>query len=90
MPGPSDLNLTMILRKQGCEAFANLIVEAGADKTFKENDRRQPDSVLPGRHDPQYLRPQVQEPVESPEVVTAALPRRPDLPVHVELWRPMG
>ncbi|KAI4304555.1 hypothetical protein MLD38_040049 [Melastoma candidum] len=37
MPGPSDFNLTTILRKQGCEAFANLIVESGGDKTFEEN-----------------------------------------------------
>ncbi|XP_059451851.1 fasciclin-like arabinogalactan protein 2 [Corylus avellana] len=36
-PGPSDLNLTAILSKQGCKAFADLLLSSGADKTFQEN-----------------------------------------------------
>ncbi|KAK4781381.1 hypothetical protein SAY86_015483 [Trapa natans] len=34
---PSQLNLTAILRKQGCKAFADLITSSGADSTFQEN-----------------------------------------------------
>uniref|UniRef100_A0A2N9IG52 FAS1 domain-containing protein n=1 Tax=Fagus sylvatica TaxID=28930 RepID=A0A2N9IG52_FAGSY len=36
-PGPSQLNLTAILSKQGCKAFADLLTASGADKTFEEN-----------------------------------------------------
>jgi hypothetical protein len=31
------LNLTAILSKQGCKAFANLLLSSGADKTFQES-----------------------------------------------------
>ncbi|PKI76860.1 fasciclin-like arabinogalactan protein 2 [Punica granatum] len=34
---PSDLNLTAILTKQGCKAFADLITSSGAGHTFQEN-----------------------------------------------------
>lgn len=35
-PGPSDLNLTVILAKQGCKAFADLLKSSGADTTFQQ------------------------------------------------------
>lgn len=35
--GPSDLNLTAILSKQGCKTFADLLISSGADSTFNEN-----------------------------------------------------
>ncbi|KAK4782542.1 hypothetical protein SAY86_016644 [Trapa natans] len=34
---PSDLNLTEILTKQGCKAFADLITSSGAEATYQEN-----------------------------------------------------
>lgn len=34
-PGPSELNLTTILAKQGCKSFADLIEATGADATFQ-------------------------------------------------------
>ncbi|KAJ0051775.1 hypothetical protein Pint_01837 [Pistacia integerrima] len=36
-PGPSDLNLTAIMAKQGCKAFADLLIATGAQSTFEEN-----------------------------------------------------
>ncbi|KAL0008823.1 hypothetical protein SO802_010325 [Lithocarpus litseifolius] len=36
-PGPGQLNLTAILSKQGCKAFADLLIASGADTTFQEN-----------------------------------------------------
>lgn len=35
--GPSDVNLTSILAKQGCKAFADLLIASGADATFQTN-----------------------------------------------------
>lgn len=35
--GPSQLNLTAILSKQGCKAFADLLISSGADTTFETN-----------------------------------------------------
>ncbi|KAB2610723.1 fasciclin-like arabinogalactan protein 2 [Pyrus ussuriensis x Pyrus communis] len=35
--GPSQLNLTAIISKQGCKAFADLLIAAGADSTFETN-----------------------------------------------------
>ncbi|KAK8517868.1 hypothetical protein V6N13_128022 [Hibiscus sabdariffa] len=34
---PSQLNLTAILSKQGCKAFADLLISSGADATFNQN-----------------------------------------------------
>lgn len=34
---PSELNLTAILKKQGCKAFADLITSSGAASTFQES-----------------------------------------------------
>ncbi|GLT94206.1 hypothetical protein SLE2022_119600 [Rubroshorea leprosula] len=34
---PSSLNLTEIMRNQGCKAFADLLESSGAESTFKEN-----------------------------------------------------
>ncbi|GAY55071.1 hypothetical protein CUMW_161640 [Citrus unshiu] len=36
-PGPSGLNLTAIMAKQGCKAFADLLIATGAHTTFEEN-----------------------------------------------------
>ncbi|KAF5459525.1 hypothetical protein F2P56_023466 [Juglans regia] len=35
--GPSDLNLTAILSKQGCKTFADLLISSGVGSTFNEN-----------------------------------------------------
>ncbi|KAL6137059.1 hypothetical protein ACLB2K_062354 [Fragaria x ananassa] len=35
--GPSDVNLTSILAKQGCKAFSDLLIATGADTTFQNN-----------------------------------------------------
>ncbi|XP_050380243.1 fasciclin-like arabinogalactan protein 2 [Argentina anserina] len=35
--GPSDVNLTSILAKQGCKAFSDLLISTGADATFQTN-----------------------------------------------------
>ncbi|PQQ20741.1 fasciclin-like arabinogalactan protein 2 [Prunus yedoensis var. nudiflora] len=35
--GPSQLNLTAILSKQSCKAFADLLISSGADTTFETN-----------------------------------------------------
>ncbi|KAL6144049.1 PREDICTED: fasciclin-like arabinogalactan protein 2 [Fragaria vesca subsp. vesca] len=35
--GPSDVNLTSILAKQGCKAFSDLLISTGADTTFQNN-----------------------------------------------------
>ncbi|XP_010542030.1 PREDICTED: fasciclin-like arabinogalactan protein 2 [Tarenaya hassleriana] len=35
-PSPSDFNLTTILDKQGCKAFADMLTSTGADKTFQD------------------------------------------------------
>ncbi|KAF3443242.1 hypothetical protein FNV43_RR12924 [Rhamnella rubrinervis] len=35
--GPSELNLTSIMAKQGCKAFADLIKASGAETTFQTN-----------------------------------------------------
>lgn len=35
--GPSELNLTSIMSKQGCKAFADLILASGARTTFETN-----------------------------------------------------
>ncbi|XP_010557720.1 PREDICTED: fasciclin-like arabinogalactan protein 2 [Tarenaya hassleriana] len=35
-PSPGDLNLTSILDKQGCKAFADMMTSTGADKTFQD------------------------------------------------------
>ncbi|XP_044502164.1 fasciclin-like arabinogalactan protein 2 [Mangifera indica] len=35
--GPSDLNLTAIMTKQGCKAFSDLLIATGARTTFEEN-----------------------------------------------------
>lgn len=35
--GPSDLNLTAIMAKQGCKAFSDLLIATGARTTFEEN-----------------------------------------------------
>ncbi|KAK2648143.1 hypothetical protein Ddye_015632 [Dipteronia dyeriana] len=34
---PSDLNLTVIMAKQGCKAFADLLKDTGAKTTFEQN-----------------------------------------------------
>ncbi|TXG55541.1 hypothetical protein EZV62_020797 [Acer yangbiense] len=34
---PSDLNLTVIMAKQGCKAFADLLIDTGAKTTFEQN-----------------------------------------------------
>ncbi|KAE8730533.1 Fasciclin-like arabinogalactan protein 2 [Hibiscus syriacus] len=34
---PSQLNLTAIMSKQGCKAFADLLISSGADATFNQN-----------------------------------------------------
>ncbi|KAH7576614.1 hypothetical protein ACOSP7_002920 [Xanthoceras sorbifolium] len=34
---PSDLNLTVIMAKQGCKAFADLLIDTGAKSTFEQN-----------------------------------------------------
>ncbi|XVF81428.1 hypothetical protein PTKIN_Ptkin15bG0154000 [Pterospermum kingtungense] len=34
---PSQLNLTAIMSKQGCKAFADLLIATGADATFNQN-----------------------------------------------------
>lgn len=35
--GPSELNLTTILAKQGCKSFADLLIATGADATYQTN-----------------------------------------------------
>ncbi|PON46033.1 FAS1 domain containing protein [Parasponia andersonii] len=36
-PGPSELNVTTILSKQGCKSFADLLIATGADATYQSN-----------------------------------------------------
>ncbi|KAF4359308.1 hypothetical protein CsatB_020200 [Cannabis sativa] len=35
--GPSELNVTTILSKQGCKSFADLLIATGADATYQSN-----------------------------------------------------
>ncbi|XP_062107137.1 fasciclin-like arabinogalactan protein 2 [Humulus lupulus] len=35
--GPSELNVTSILSKQGCKSFADLLIATGADTTYQSN-----------------------------------------------------
>ncbi|XAR55253.1 hypothetical protein NMG60_11035278 [Bertholletia excelsa] len=35
--GPSEVNLTTLMAKQGCKAFSDLLTKSGAEDTFKEN-----------------------------------------------------
>ncbi|KAK4437452.1 Fasciclin-like arabinogalactan protein 2 [Sesamum alatum] len=35
--GPSDLNVTSLMAKQGCKAFSDLITAQGADETFQQS-----------------------------------------------------
>ncbi|KAI8008253.1 Fasciclin-like arabinogalactan protein 2 [Camellia lanceoleosa] len=37
IPGPSQLNLTVLMAKQGCKSFADLLKSSGAESTFNEN-----------------------------------------------------
>ncbi|XP_010252769.1 PREDICTED: fasciclin-like arabinogalactan protein 1 [Nelumbo nucifera] len=36
-PGPSQLNLTSLMSKQGCKVFADTLVASGAEQTFDDN-----------------------------------------------------
>lgn len=36
-PGPSQLNLTSLMSKQGCKAFVELLISSGVEKTFESN-----------------------------------------------------